>query len=231
MPEISESETQSQEVGGQAPEHSQEAYTDVRRSTTKVRIQRWPSQMGPVVGPSLIIADIDKIVDSLTVSGFMRPWIASKIKEHLLSGGVFTNRGETKADDEDPIVPNGESILVRPRSEYRVASEGEVLDYVDHVQFANVTGHRVSAKAQEHVFILRYHEGVELIQAYERLPRQAKVVLDILNESGREQLTEASIEVLLVEQEERLKTKQGAMKIWGFYRHRFIEEGHLEEAS
>jgi hypothetical protein len=213
------------------PERSAEAYSDVRRSTTKVRCQRWPSPMGPVVGPSLIIADIGKIAESLAVSGFMRPWIVEQIKAHLLSGGEFLNKGQTKDDDEDALVPNGEASIVRPRSEYRLATEGEVLDFVDHVQFANVTGHRVSAKAQERILILRYHEGVALIQAYENLPRQAKVILDILNESGREQLTEASIEVLLVENEERLKTKQPAMRVWGFYRHRFIEEGHLEEAS
>jgi hypothetical protein len=201
------------------------------RMSSKVHVQRWSSPMEPVLGPAVIIDNIDKISGCLAVSGFMRPWIVEQIKAHLLGGGIFLNKGATMRDDEEPIVPNGQATAVRPRSEYRLATEAEVLDYVDHAQFANVTGHKISARAQEKAWILRYHEGPELIEAYDKLPRQAKVILDLLNDTGRENFTEASIEVILTERVDDLKTRQEPMKLWGFYRSRFVDEGHIEEVG
>jgi hypothetical protein len=208
-----------------------EASLTMKVSPNKVRCQRWHSPMEPVLGPPVIIDSVDRIAEGLAISGFMRPWIVDQIKTHLLSGGIFTNPGATMQDDEEPIVPNGQSVVVRPKSEYRMATEAEVLDYVDHAQFANLTGHRISARAQEKCWTLRYHEGPELIEAYDKLPKQARVVLDLLNDTGREQFTEASIEVILTEHADALKTKQEPMKIWGFYRSRFLTEGHIEEAG
>lgn len=201
------------------------------KMSNKVRIQRWPGPMGPVVGPSLIIESLHKVAVGLSKSGFMGPWIVEKIKEHLLSGGVFTNRGQSVHDDELAIVPNGQQLSMQVRSEYRLATEQEVLNYVDTQQFANVTGHAVSRRAQEKGYILHYHEGVQLIEAYDKLPRQARVILDLLNETGRETFTEASIEVILTENKELLKTKQEPIKIFGFYRSRFLSEGHLESTE
>ena len=202
-------------------------------STTKVRIQRFPCAMGPVVGPAVIIDGIDVVAKALVVSGFMRPWLIQKIKRHLLSGGEFLNKGQSMSDEEEAIVPNGEVLSMRVRSEYRMATEGEVLDYVDHSQYAGIVGHKLSARAQEKQFTLHYHEGAEVIAAYDRLPTQAQVILDVLNETSREVFTEASIEVLLVKavEEGRLKTRQEPLKIWNFYRHRLVDEGHVEESG
>lgn len=202
-----------------------------QKMSSKVHVQRWPSPMEPVLGPSVIIDGVDKIAEGLAISGFMRPWIVEQIKSHLLGGGIFLNKGATLHDDEEPIVPNGQAVAVHPKSEYRLATEAEVLNYVDSVQFANVTGHRVSARSQEKAWILRYHEGPELIEAYDKLPRQAKVILDLLNDTGRESFTEASVEVVLVEHVEELKTRQAPLKIFNFYVHRLIDEGHLEEVG
>ena len=203
----------------------------VAKMSSKVRVQRWPGLQGPVVGPSLIIMGLTEVAEALAISGFMRPWIVERIKEHLRSGGEFTNRGATTRDDEMALASNGQALEMRVKSEYRLASEAEVLNYVDTAQFANVTGHRVSARAQERGFSLHYHEGAALIEAYDNLPRQAKVILDLLNDAGREQFTEASIEVVLVEHASELKTRQEPLKIFNFYRHRLVDEGHLEEVE
>jgi len=40
-----------------------------------------------------------------------------------------------------------------------------------------------------------------------------------------------AIEVVLTENQDELKTKQDPMKIFAFYRHRLVEEGHLEEVE
>ena len=200
-----------------------------QKMSNKVRVQRWNGPLSPVIGPNIIIGDLDKIADALVGSGFMHNWFLEKVKEHLLSGGVFTNRGEHRSDYEDSIVPNGQVVAMQVRSEYRMASEKEVLDYVDTQQFANVTGHAISKRAQETRYALHYHEGAKLIEAYDGLPRQAKVILDMLDEAGRESYTEASIEMILSEGADRLKTKQEPGKIFGFYRRRLIDEGHLEE--
>ena len=200
-----------------------------QKMSGKVRIQRWPSD-GPVVGPALMMVHLDKAAGWLYESNFMRPWIESKIKEHLLLGGAFVNRGRGPKENEAAGPPNGEQISVRVRSEYRVATELEVLNWVDNDSFA-ASGKTVSKRAQEKGYLLNYQQGARLIEAYENLPRQAREILDILNEAGREQFTEASIQVLLEEKPaiERLKTKQAPMLVWGFYRKRMLEEGHLEE--
>lgn len=199
------------------------------KMSSKVRVQHWPGPMGPVVGQSLLIMDLDTVAESLILSGFMAPWLIERVKEHLKSGGVFINKGQSVKDFEKVLVPNGHSIYHQVRSEYRMASEKEMLDYVDHAQFASVTGRKISARSQEKAFLLHYHEGVPLIEAYDKLPRQAKVILDLLNDTGRENFTEASIELILTENKDALKTKQDPMRLWGFYRHRLVEEGHVEE--
>jgi len=219
---------------------TQEVNVDVQREaaaalgqkmSTKVRVQRYASALGPVVGPALIISPLNKVAEALADSGFMRPWVVEQIKQHLLNGGTFTNRGTDIGDYEPAIVSNGQQLHMQVRSEYRMASEAEVLTYVDNQEFANVTGKAVSKRAQERKYVLRYHEGPELIQAYDSLPRQARVMLDILSEAGRESFTEASIEMVLTENVERLKTKQETSVLFGFYRKRLVDEGHLEEAS
>lgn len=199
--------------------------------TQKVRVQRWPSPMGPVVGPHIIVLDIETAAEKLAVSGFMKPWIEEQIRTHLMGGGCFQNKGLTKRDDEEALVPNGEVLSMRVRSEYRLATEGEMLDYVDSVQYAEVTGRTISKRSQEKGYLLHYHEGVALIKAYESLPKQARVILDLLNATGREQFTEASVTLILSENTEALATRQAPDKIWGFYRRRLIDEGHVEEVE
>ncbi len=202
-----------------------------QKISSRVRIQRWGGQYGPLVGPSVIIANIDKVAEGLAMSGFMLPWIVGAIKAHLLSGGTFKNTGTDRSGDEMAIVSNGESLSIHVRSEYRMATEKEILDYVDHEQYANLTGKTVTRRAQETAYVLHYHEGPKLIEAYDNLPRQAKVILDLLNDTGRETFTEASIEVILAEKAGLLKTKQDPIKIFGFYRRRLIDDGHLEESE
>lgn len=174
---------------------------------------------------------LDKVAEALSISGFMKPWVIEKIKSHLVSGGMFLNRGSTAHDDERALVPNGLVVGMAVRSEYRMATEAEILDYVDNQQFANVTGRQVSKRSQEKGYVLHYHEGAKIIAAYDDLPRQAKVVLDVLNDTGRENFTEASIDMLLTEKKDLLKTKQDPLKIFAFYRRRFIDEGHMEEVD
>jgi hypothetical protein len=174
---------------------------------------------------------MDQIAEGLAKSGFMIPWIVDKIKDHLKSGGVFLNKGQGKGDYEDALVPNGHQVALIVKSEYRLATEKEVLDYVDNAEYASVTGHAISKRAQEKAYALHYHEGPKLIEAYDSLPRQAKVILDLLNDTGRESFTEASIQMILLDGKELLKTKQEPMIIFGFYRKRLIEEGHLEETE
>ena len=199
------------------------------KMSSKVRVQRWPGPMGPVVGPALMILDLNYTAEALSISGFMKPWIVEQIKAHLKSGGIFTNRGMTVHDDEEALVPNGQVLGMQVRSEYRMATEQEVLSYTDTSQYAQISGRKVTARMQESAFILHFHEGASLIESYDKLPRQAKTILDILNDSGREDFTEASILLLLSENVGRLNTRQDSEKIWGFYRHRLVDEGHLEE--
>jgi hypothetical protein len=210
----------------QADERSQ-------KMSDMIRVQRWPGEFA-VIGPSLLMLSVDKAAESLANSGFMVPWIIEQIKSHLLSGGLFTNRGRGKVIGEEPaIVPNGEALYLRVRSEYRLATELEVLNWVDSTEFSSATGRKISRRAQEKGYTLHYHEDVDLIKAYDHLPRQAKVVLDILNEAGRESFTEASINVLLSEATsiERLGTRQDPMSIFAYYRKRLVDEGHIEEVG
>jgi hypothetical protein len=192
-----------------------------------VRVQRWDGPMGPVVGPRIIVLSATRAAEALAISGFARPWIVEKIREHLLSGGTFINKCSSIKDDELAIVPNGESLSMQVRSEYRLATHDELIDYVDLEKLANVTGKKITARSQERKFRLLYHEGPELIDAYYKLPRQARVILDLLNEAARETYTEAGIYLILSEHLEELKTRQDPERIYGFYKKRLTDEGHL----
>lgn len=192
------------------------------KMSNKVLIRRWPDEYS-LIGPPILIKDLEDATDLLALNGWMRGWLAGKIKEALLNGELFAyekrtfgNFGTTWRGRSDGIV-----------AEYRMATEKEVLDFVDTAQFADVTGHAVSKRAPQ--YILHYHEGAKLIEAYDQLPKQAKIILDMLEETGREMFTEASIEVILTDGVARLNTKQPVMKIFGFYRSRMRNEGHLEK--
>lgn len=184
----------------------------------------WPDNYS-LMGPPVRVFDLDEVADNLAASGFMLPWIAARIREELKSGTVFQNvarMGDGWRGRADGV-----------KAEYRLASKDELLNFAETVRHANVTGHAMSRKSQEKAYVLHYLDSTKTREDYEMLPKQAKVVLDILNDSGRENLTEAAIEVLLVEgaNSGTLKTKQDPMKIFAFYRKNLIEGGHLEEVG
>lgn len=196
------------------------APAEAKELSNKVIIKRYPDQYTLIGAPTRVL-DLDEAAEALASNTWMVPWMASKIKEALLAGELFQHfkrpDGNWKGRDDGLV------------SSWKVATTQEVLDYVDTEKLADVSGNRVSKKAQETAYVLYYHEGAKSIELYESLPRQAKVILDILNELNRERYTEASIELILTENAERLKTKQEPMKIFGFYRKRLIDEGHLRE--
>lgn len=200
-----------------------------RKLSDRVRVHRLSSAMGPVFGPPIFMLDLDQTAENLAISGFMRPWICEQIKRHLLEGGTFCNKGMTAHDDEPSIKDNGQVLGMVVRSEYRLASISEVLNYVDTADCATITGHKISARAQEKKFLLHYHEGPRLIELYDRLPRQARTILDLLNETERDNFTAASIEIILTNGIDALKTRQEPSKIFAFYQKRLLDEGHLEE--
>ena len=191
-------------------------------STTKVLVKRWPDSY-TLIGPPLQVRDIDEASDLLAQSPWLRNWVAIKIKEAFLAGETFTRYcriGDGWRGRDDGVV-----------AEWRLATDEEVFQFVDESKFASMVGHAVTKKMQSHGYTLRYHEGAKLIKLYDSLPRQAKVILDLLNETGRENFTEASITMVLAEHIERLSTKQEPRILWGFYRRRLIDEGHLEEVE
>jgi hypothetical protein len=177
-----------------------------------------------------LVVPIDKAAQGLAVSGFARSWVVQRIKEHLLAGGTFLNSGKMLTDDEPALLANGEQLYVHPRSEYRLATDQEVLDYADVAEHAAITGQTLSRRSASKAYVLRYHEDLARIVSYDELPSQAQIILDLLNEAGRPRLTEVSIAIILEEGKAkgRLVTRQEAMTVFGFYRHRLVEERHLE---
>lgn len=190
--------------------------------TGKVLIRRWPDNYS-LVGPATIIKDMEEAALLLAQSAWMHGWVAAKIKEELAAGGTFS----FEKRDLDPGSWKGRADRVV--AEWRIATDKEVLDYVDTAKFAEINGHVASKKSQDVGYILHYHEGVAMIKAYDNLPRQAKVILDCLNEADREIFTEAAIAVILEANKEKLKSRQEPMLIFGFYRARFRNEGHLTQ--
>ena len=182
---------------------------------TKVKIIRHPGSY-TLIGRPIIILSLEDAAKALRISGFMDDWVCEKIKEHLLNGHEFANRDETTGT---------------PKSIYSIATEQDVLDYVDSIEYEKTTGHRQSSKAQVTAYRLHHKETPELVAAYDDLPRQAKIILDLLLQAKRDKFTEAAIEMLMVEHVEDLKTRQAPIRIFMFYRRRFIGEGHLEEIN
>ncbi len=190
--------------------------------TGKVLIRRWPDNYS-LVGPATLLKDLDDAALLLAQSAWMHGWVSAKIKEELVSGGTFS----FEKRDMDPGSWKGRNDRVV--AEWRIASDKEILDYVEGSQAAEINGHAVSKRSQDVAYMLHYHEGVNMIKAYDALPRQAKVILDLLNEADREIFSEAAIAVILEAGKEQLKTKQAPMLVFGFYRSRFRNEGHLVE--
>jgi len=193
---------------------------DSKLTEDKVIGKFWPDNYA-LMGPPVQIFDLDEVADKLAASGFMGPWISAKIREELKNGTVFQNvarMGDGWRGRADGI-----------KSEYRMATIDELLNVASTVAHANVNGHAMSRRSQEKAYVLHYLDSDPVREHYEALPRQAKVVLDVLNDSGREELTEAAIEVLLIAGAEKLRTKQHVMKIFAFYRKQLIEGGHIAE--
>jgi hypothetical protein len=174
------------------------------------------------MGPPVLIKDVDEAADLLAQNQWMRPWLAAKIKDALLSGEIFQHERRVLDDDVDRWKGRSDGIV----AEWRMASESEVLDYVDTAHFANVTGKEATRRSQEKAYVLHYKKDEPL---YSDLPRQARVILDLLAAAKRDKFTEASIEVILTEHAEELKTRQPPIRIFTFYRRRFLDEGHLAE--
>lgn len=200
----------------------------IEKMSDKVIIRRFPDSYA-VVGPQVVVKDMSEALEWLAGSGFMRDWVKGQIYDALMRGEEFRNVkriSEGWRGREDGVV-----------SIYKIATKEEVLNYVDSSAFAEVTGHKVTKRAQETVYYLRYHEDLDRVMAYDLLPRQAKVTLDLLAEckesdgSDRKSFSEAAISVILNEPKarERLKTTQPSMSIFNYYKKRLLEEGHLEE--
>lgn len=188
----------------------------------KVLVRRWPDAYSLVGDPTTVL-DLDQAAFGLAESGFMRAWCASKIKEALLDGTVFQN---TKRIGDDRWVGRADGVV----SEYKIATKDELISAADsRNNAAFVSGRALSKRAQEKAYELYYDNAVESV--YWQLPKQARTILDILEESKRGSFTEAAIEVLLVEAATRLKTKQEPMKIFGFYRQPYLKGGHLKEVE
>ncbi len=188
----------------------------------KVFIQQYPGEH-TVVGPPKLIRDLEEVADGLAESSFMKVWISGQIRKALTEGHVFQNIGrvtEQWRGREDGV-----------KTEYRLAKRSQVLDVAENQKYATVAGRAISRRVQEKGYILHYLESDPVREAYERLPNQAKTILDILSESGREELSEAAVMVLLSEEVSRLKTKQEITSLFGFYRRRLVNEGHLEEVE
>lgn len=209
------------EISEQIPPVEPQDVTLLKMSK-KVIIKRYPDEY-TMVGPPTLVKDLDEAAEILAANPWMRLWLASKVKEALLTGEIFNYYKRVSLSWKG----RADGLV----SEYKLATEEEVLNYVDTAAFVSATGHSISKRAQEKGYVLHYHEGAKLIEAYDNLPRQAKVILDLLNETGRENLTEASIQVILSDKSAELKTKQDPMKIFTFYRKRLIDEGHLEEVD
>ena len=190
----------------------------MRDQNIQVKCSRWPDEY-TLIGPSVLILELDDAAEKLATSGFMRAWVAAKIREALLEGVVFENTRripESWKGRQDGVV-----------AQYRVATKEDVLTAAESVSAAFVSGKANSKRAQEKQYQLCYDNSAG--SSYHSLPRQARVTLDILHDAARNPLSEASIEHLLVERAEELKTRQPPMKIFGFYRKPFIEGGHLKE--
>lgn len=199
-------------------ENEEVAQPQAEKMSDHVLINRYADEY-TLVGPAKKIMPIDEAAEILAATPWMRLWIAEKVKEALLLGEIFTYSKR--------VTPGWKGREDGIASQYRQATREEVLNYADTASGGSVNGSSISRRSQEKAYILMYHEGPELIEAYEGLPRQAKVILDILNEAGRETFSEASMTVLLEQEKERLRTKQDPMTVFAFYRARLIEEGHL----
>jgi hemoglobin-like flavoprotein len=196
---------------------------------THAHIQRYPDYY-TVVGQSTMVRPIESVARDLARSGFMQDWIIDQISNALRRGTVFKYVKSKSEDPNDGWIGRDDRTV----AEYRVATVEEVEAYSkNEVQpdqnqgedQADQKGHKISMRA----YNLCFQGEPDLIESYNSLPNQAKVILQILSESKLTTYTEISINDLLVKNAERLKTKQTPFLVFSFYRSRYLREGYLKE--
>lgn len=177
----------------------------------KVKIDRFPHDGYGLVGPPTIVDDLSVITEKMVKSGFLLEWLKARVTEALLNGEVFESRS---------------SVSGQLRATYKLATEQEILDFADAQQVEGKGFVKKTARAKS-----VHYEVTDL--DHSALPRQAQVILEALKASGRDQFTEASVEVVITASDvkEALKTKQDPMKIFGFYRRRLVNDGFILEKA
>lgn len=188
-------------------------------SENRVLAKFWPDEF-TLMGPPSVVLDIEEAATNLAESGFMRSWIVAKIRDALKAGETFQHVKRVGAGwkgRDDGV-----------KAEYRIATRDEVVNFAETQKHAEISGHAITKRAQEKSYLVHYLDSNDSRAKYDALPKQAKMILDIFNESGRDTLTEAAIEVLLTEQAVRLKSKQKPMQVFGYYRSMLVRDGLLE---
>lgn len=165
-----------------------------------------------LVGPPVVIFPLEETAKLLRRSGFMDEWIERKISEALAAGHEFVRRS-----------PETGGVA----SVYKMATDDDVLFLADAGMLTDRPARRRSSTEQ--AFILRFQTTDDLKAKFANLPRQAQVVLSLLKAAGRDRFSMGAIEVIMTENVESLKTRQDPVRIFAFYKNRFLSEGHLEE--
>lgn len=147
-----------------------------------------------LLGRDLILMPMDRALDSLLCSGFMREWLKERMMEHLERGGEFVCRAEAGT----------------PKSVYKLASAEEIMDLAAKGKLDQArqdSGMRLPRRSGKvYKFVLPSDER-KLEKTLSQFRGQGRIMLELVAESGQSEFSVAALEALLEAGRERLKTK------------------------
>lgn len=177
-----------------------------------VRIERFPDEH-TVIGPPVMLRDIDWTVDALMASSFMKEWFRNRIIEHLEGGGTFECLSSTTQ---------------KPTSVYRLAKDEDIRELAASGQLevakGNQTAKSARQKAGNQLMFTIVPSSKKLDAKLEGLTKQARQIIELLRAVGQSEMNEKEVEVSL---DGKIKTKQPVMRVFGFYKKTFVEQGFI----
>jgi hypothetical protein len=204
---------------------STERKTTLMDGSEKIIVHRYKGQYSSLFGPATLVRALDDMVDALSRSDFMKPWLKEQIAEAIRSGHEFVYRDSL----------DGANI----RNVYRLCTDDDVRQLGAEGQLSaamcrpgEIDERNGGKKKQSGPKQSRaaYHiplPGPDEAKQYAVLQKQGKLILDIMREhvgADGGNIDGTELRMLLEAKRDVLNTKQDVMKLFGFHMSQFFKK-------
>lgn len=209
----------------------------------QVIVDRFRDGGSTLIGPAKMVRSMKEMVEALSISAFMRPWVEDQIRVALLEGRQFTCR---RFDTQSP------------KAVYRLCTEEDMLDLAKTGRLQDALTRSpapdLTAKAKKEpaakketttgaptVPVKRSRAGSSFRlgplksdpkDAFDKLQKQGKIIYAIMRDHvGKEggEIGPDELRLILEKRKEEIKTGQDVVKLFGFHMSQFYSKLGLVE--